>query len=59
MSYKYPISGIYKFTCLNTGKVYVGSATYIVQRRGTHLHALRHNKHINKYFQAAFNKYGL
>lgn len=52
-------SGIYKITCVPTGKVYVGSAVDLYRLwHARHLPQLRRNKHVNRYLQAAWNKYG-
>lgn len=52
-------SGVYKITCSVTGKVYVGSAVNLYRRwHAHHLPELRGNYHVNKYLQAAWNKYG-
>ncbi|WP_419883938.1 GIY-YIG nuclease family protein [Peribacillus sp. B-H-3] len=52
------LSGIYKITCTDTGKFYIGSAVNICMRWSTHLHDLRKNQHENTYLQNSFNKYG-
>jgi group I intron endonuclease len=52
------ISGIYKITCLSTGKFYIGSSTNINRRLKQHMGLLKHNKHENKYMQNAWNKHG-
>lgn len=51
-------SGIYKITCLVNNKCYIGSSVDIYKRLCTHKFQLRRNKHNNKYFQRAWNKYG-
>lgn len=51
-------SGIYKITCIPTGKVYVGSAIDLNRRWLEHRAALRCGRHWNDYFQKAWNKYG-
>lgn len=51
-------SGIYKITCIPTGKIYVGSAVNLYVRRVEHFSQLRHQKHRNLYLQRAWNKYG-
>lgn len=51
-------SGIYKITCVPTGKIYVGSATSIYHRWNTHRYELGHGKHGNLLLQNAWNKYG-
>lgn len=52
-------SGIYKIECTVTGKIYVGSAVNLYRRwHSHHLTDLRGNRHVNRYLQAAWNKYG-
>jgi group I intron endonuclease len=51
-------SGIYCIRCNYNGKVYIGSATYLAERKGDHRRALVKGKHENKYLQRAWNKYG-
>lgn len=51
-------SGIYKIKCLINGKFYVGSSINLQKRKGTHFGDLKENRHSNKYFQNAWNKYG-
>ncbi len=51
-------SGIYKFTCIPTGGVYVGSAINLNRRHQSHVTELRGNRHANSYFQRTWNKYG-
>ena len=50
--------GIYKITCLVTGKFYIGSSVDLKRRKFWHFCQLRHNKHKNVHLQKAFNKYG-
>lgn len=50
--------GIYKITCLPTGKFYIGSSNNILARWRSHVSQLINNKHNNPYFQKAWNKYG-
>ena len=52
------ISGIYKITCVPTGKVYIGQSNNIYKRWTDHRLELRKNQHINNYLQRAWNKYG-
>ena len=52
------ISGIYKITCVPTGKVYIGQSCSIYDRWYSHKWELNKQKHANKYFQHAWNKYG-
>ncbi len=51
-------SGIYRITCVVTGKIYVGSAVNLYQRRYTHFSHLQRNEHHNPKLLAAWNKYG-
>lgn len=51
-------SGIYKITCVPTGKVYVGSAIDLQARRSVHLYELRRGTHHSRYLQRAWDKYG-
>ena len=50
-------SGIYTIASLS-GKMYVGSATCLRQRRNMHFSLLRSGKHHSILLQRAFNKYG-
>jgi len=50
--------GIYKLTCVPTGKVYVGSAMNCSSRTNTHRNKLLSGKHINVFLQAAWDKHG-
>lgn len=52
------ISGIYKITCVPTGKVYIGQSNNIYKRWRDHRLELRKHQHANGYFQRAWNKYG-
>ena len=51
-------TGVYKISCLQTGKFYIGSAHSLIQRKRTHLSCLRKNNHRNSKLQRAWNKYG-
>ena len=51
-------AGIYKFTCLEDGKIYIGSSIELHTRKRNHLTDLRNGNHINHHFQNAYNKYG-
>lgn len=51
-------SGIYKITCLPTGKIYIGSAVNLCRRQIEHYSRLRQNRHGNQHLQNAWNKYG-
>lgn len=52
------ISGIYKITCVPTGKFYIGSAKDIYRRWWRHKGELNTGKHNNGYLQNAYKKYG-
>lgn len=52
------ISGIYKITCVPTGKVYIGQSCDIYNRWYMHKWELNKQKHGNSYLQHAWNKYG-
>lgn len=49
--------GIYKITCLVSGKVYVGSSINISKRVTVHKENLKKNKHHNPHLQYAYNKH--
>lgn len=51
-------SGIYRFINFINGKMYIGSAVNLKNRKKNHLLMLKYNKHYNVYLQAAWNKYG-
>jgi group I intron endonuclease len=51
-------SGIYQIRCVPTGKIYVGSAVNLRKRWQQHKSRLRIGKHVNRYLQAAWDKYG-
>lgn len=51
-------TGVYKFTCLNTGRFYIGSSQNVRRRKQRHLSALRNGRHHNVFLQRVFNKYG-
>ena len=50
--------GIYKISCLATGKFYIGSSVNLKRRKFWHFCQLRNNKHANLHLQNAFNKHG-
>jgi len=50
--------GIYQILNLVNGKIYVGSSNNINNRKRSHLHCLRNNRHRNQHLQYAWNKYG-
>jgi group I intron endonuclease len=49
--------GIYKITCLPTGKIYIGSSKNMGDRKSQHFNHLKTNRHSCKHLQNAFNKY--
>lgn len=49
--------GIYKISCENTDKVYIGETINLSQRIQKHFSLLRKNKHSNPILQNIFNKY--
>lgn len=51
-------SGIYRITCVPTGKFYIGSAINLQKRWREHRHYLKHGTHNNPKMQRAWNKYG-
>ncbi|MDD4780332.1 MAG: NUMOD3 domain-containing DNA-binding protein [Tissierellia bacterium] len=51
-------SGIYRIVNLVNGKVYIGSAINLDNRKATHFSGLRNNKHKNRYLQRSFNIHG-
>lgn len=51
-------TGIYKITCIENNRIYVGSAKNLNKRWLRHLSDLKNNKHINIHLQRAYNKYG-
>lgn len=51
-------SGIYKITCNENNRIYIGSAKNINKRWKRHINDLRNNKHVNIHLQRAFDKYG-
>lgn len=51
--------GIYKITCLNNRKVYIGSAIDLKSRISNHKNSLLKNIHKNSHLQAAYNLYGI
>jgi group I intron endonuclease len=52
------VMGVYKITCLENGKIYIGSTVNFDKRRKEHWRLLKGNYHTNKYLQRAWNKYG-
>ena len=53
------VSGVYEILNTETGKRYIGSSNNIYLRWRSHSHGLNANRHINKYLQYAWNKYGV
>ena len=51
-------TGIYKITCVENKKVYIGQSTNIRKRRYDHFAKLRMGAHRNEHLQRSFNKYG-
>lgn len=51
-------TGIYSITNLITGRVYIGSAGSLSDRRQRHWYSLRTGSHWNKHIQRAWTKYG-
>lgn len=51
-------AGIYTITHRASGRCYVGQSVNILRRWGVHRAALRHNKHLSKYLQRVWAKYG-
>lgn len=49
---------IYRITCVETGKFYIGSTVNKAQRWARHRKQLRDGTHPNKHMLAAWNKYG-
>lgn len=50
--------GIYKMSCSETDKVYIGETVNLSNRLQKHFSLLRKNKHSNPIWQNVFNKYG-
>ena len=50
--------GIYKITCEDTDKVYIGESVNISRQIQKHFSLLKYNKHSNPILQNIFNKYG-
>lgn len=49
--------GIYKITCLENNKIYIGSSKNIKERLKQHIKLLKSNTHPNQYLQSSFNKF--
>lgn len=58
LSYVKDAAGIYKITCTNNGRFYIGSSCNLYKRYKDHIGYLRRNAHFNKHIQNCFNKYG-
>lgn len=52
------VSGIYRITCIVTGKFYIGSAVNLRRRHQEHFRDLHRNAHYNRKLQRAWNKHG-
>lgn len=53
-----PVPGIYKITCVPTGKIYVGSSVKVSHRWNTHRRELSRGCHSNAKLQRSWAKYG-
>lgn len=51
-------TGVYKITCIENNKIYIGSAINIEKRIKTHFNKLRLKNHINPHLQNSYNLYG-
>lgn len=49
--------GIYKITCLENNKVYIGSSKTLRDRLASHKNLLKKNRHENDHLQRAYNLY--
>ncbi len=56
--FKYGVAGIYEFHCWENNTFYVGSSTNMRRRILSHVRDLNGNRHINRYFQNTWTKYG-
>lgn len=52
-------SGVYTITNLVDGKMYIGYATDLLNRRDHHFYKLKLGNHDNEYLQRCYNKYGV
>ena len=57
MKKKRYISGIYKITCKENNRIYIGSSFNISSRWKWHINDLSNNIHVNKELQDDFNRY--
>lgn len=55
---RYNGSGVYRFTCIPTGNIYIGGSFELRQRILAHIRLLRNGQHHNPYLQSAWDKYG-
>ena len=51
-------SGIYKITNIINGKIYIGSAVDLINRKKIHISKLNKGLHENEYLQRSWKKYG-
>ena len=51
-------TGVYKITCLDNGRFYIGQALNIEDRWKRHLRSLKREKHCNIHLQRVYDKYG-
>lgn len=51
-------SGVYKITCIPTGRFYIGCSVDLKKRTRKHILQLRDGRHDNPILQRAFRKYG-
>jgi len=58
MAYRNPITGIYSITHVDSGRVYIGSATNIQSRWNYHRASFRTGKNCSPYLKNAWDKYG-
>jgi group I intron endonuclease len=54
-----PIIGVYKITCLSSGKYYIGYSKNVKHRFTAHKSGLKRNKHQNQHLQMSYNKYNI
>jgi|10_taG_2_1085330.scaffolds.fasta_scaffold109711_2 hypothetical protein len=51
-------AGIYTITCNKNGRKYIGCSTELPRRKASHFRNLKKQKHVNRYLQNDYNKYG-